>query len=120
MAKTKENPHLKMLRKLYGYDIAVVKQSGSKLGDERSELEVLAMYHLDKQVIAALNDYFEYVGDSIQTESGSVSVLMGAAGVVLAQIAKGKGKKAATKAATLGKKYLEMQYAKLTGENSND
>jgi hypothetical protein len=122
MAKRKEDSALKMLRKLYGYDVAVVKQQGHALGDEKSELEVLAMYHLDKQIISALNEYFEYVGDSVHMESGAVSVLMGTAGVILAQIAKGKGKgkKAASKAAKLGKKYLEMQYAKLTGEISDD
>jgi hypothetical protein len=111
-----------MLRKLYGFDVATAKQRGYSLGDEKNELEILAMYHLDKQINAALNEYFEYVGDGIMIESGSVSILMTNAGAVLAKIANGdgKGKKAASKAAKIGRKCLEVQYAKLTGVKSDD
>ena len=47
---------------------------------------------------------------------GAIAVLMGISGVLLAQITQTKDKKAASKAARFGKKYLEMRYAEFLGD----
>ena len=116
MGKTIEGSALKRLRKLYAYDAALIRQQGHALGDEQSELESLALYHLDKQLVAATQEFFLNVGGSKDMSPGAVAVLMGLAGVLLAQIANEKDKKAATKAARFGKQYLEIRYAELLGD----
>ena len=116
MGKTVDGAVLKKLRKMYGYDMAVVRQQGLSLGDEQSELESLALYHIDKQVLAAVQEFFCNLGDSKDMSPGAIAVLMGISGVLLAQITQTKDKKAASKAARFGKKYLEMRYAEFLGD----
>lgn len=119
MEKTRNDVALQMLRKLYGYDLAVVKQSGTLLS-KQDELESLAIHHLDKQVAAAVEEFIESVGDDQQMESGAVAVLMGFCGVMMAEIQKKRGKQAANSAIRFGKKYLEKRYTDVLGEKNND
>ena len=70
---------LKELRQLYGYDMAVVKQNGTDIGDETSELESLALYNLNKRIVEAITEFSSYVrlNASITTSPylGSRSIL---------------------------------------------
>ena len=106
---------LKELRQLYGYDMAVVKQNGTDIGDETSELESLALYNLNKRIVEAITEFSSYVGEESSMVSGSIAVLMGAAGDLIASLEIKHGKVTAGKAARFGKKYLELQYIKRFG-----
>lgn len=118
--KSNKKATLKMLRTLYGYDMAVVKQSGANLGDETSELESLALYHLNKQIISAIEEFYSYTDATAPMVSGAVAVLMGASGEIIAGMEQTYGKKAAEKTAKFGNKYLAMQYNKTKNKESAD
>lgn len=107
---------LKTLRQLYGYEMAVAKQNSADFGDEASELESLALFHLNKRIVEAIVEFASFAGDEAPMVSGSVAVLMGSAGDLLASMEIKHGKRASTKAARFSKKYLELQYMKRLGE----
>lgn len=108
----KKTVTLRHLRKIYGYDVALSKQRGISLGDETAELESLALYHLNQCIIAALEEFFGYVGNDKDMQSGAIAVIMGAAGSATGVLEGKFGKRVASQAARLGKKYFEMQYVK--------
>ena len=108
----KKTVALRHLRKLYGYDVALTKQRGINLGDDSAELESLALYHLNACIIAALEEFFGYVGNEKDMQSGAIAVIMGSAGNATGVLECEHGKRIASQAARLGKKYFEMQYLK--------
>lgn len=112
MIKLQKSNFLRQLRALYGYDVALLKQRGGDIGDEDAELESLALYHLNIQIINAFEEFFGYVGTEPDMQSGAIAVAMGAAGNVAGVMANHHGKKIATKAIKLGQKYFTLQYTK--------
>ena len=108
----KKTVALRHLRKLYGYDVALTKQRGINLGDDTAELESLALYHLNACIIAALEDFFTFAGSEKDMQSGAIAVIMGAAGNATGVLENQHGKRTASQAARLGKKYFEIQYLK--------
>ena len=120
MGKKQNDVALKMLRKLYGYDLALVRQQGEFIGNEQDELESLAIHHLGIQVTNAVQEFVDVVGDDQQMESGAIAILMGICGVISAEIHKKRGNSMANSAITFGQKQLKKRYLEILGENEYD
>lgn len=116
MIKPPKSETLLQLRKLYGYDVALLRQNGVDIGDEASELESLALYHLNIQIVNALERFFDQVGKAKDMQSGAFAVVMGAAGNVAGVLENKHGKCVAMKAIKLGQKYFTLQYHNTVGK----
>jgi len=121
MKKSCNNIGLQMLRKLYGYDLSLVRQKDGIVLEEQDEFESLALYHLDKQVTESVQEFMDMTGgDSHQMDSGAIAILMGVCGIIMAEMQNKYGKAVATSAIRFGKRHLEKRYSNALGEKTND
>lgn len=80
---------LRALIKLYGHDLAVVKQQGfgDTLGDDDEKLRALALFHFNTQITDAVNEYFDTHNDD-RSFLVAIAVLASAIGELLGNAVK--------------------------------
>lgn len=99
---------LQKLRKLYGYDLSVVKKT-EVFGSEDEELKALALHHLNAQVAAAVNEYFSTVGNDPECITSALVVFQ-AGSHELTQRLKQIDPKMVKFAEEFGKVWLQNKY----------
>lgn len=83
----KKKLKLQELKKRYGYDIAVLKQSDTPVTEEEL-FKSLLLFHTQNTITEAINEYAEAVEGSSEELSTLVTVLFNTTGEIIGNIAR--------------------------------
>lgn len=112
---------LARLRRLYAYDLAVVKQKGESAPvGEREELEVLALHHFSTSLVSQVEEFINIVGESTEMSAAVIAILLRYAGEIKGVIQNAYGEEAANKAHDMGLAGFDKGYSLQVGDKDNE
>ena len=116
-----DKAELARLRKLYAYDLAVVKQKGDSAPvGEREELEVLAMHHFSTGMVGQVEEFINTVGESPEMIAGVIAILLRHAGELKGVMQSNYGEIAANKAHDMGLAGFDKGYSLYVGDKGDE
>lgn len=79
---------LRNLKELYKPEIAMLRQQGEDLSDDKRALRTLALFHLNSQLTNIIQEYFDTLGEDPEVFMGAMLQLAGVSGQLAGLCAK--------------------------------
>jgi hypothetical protein len=127
--KISQKAILSRLRKLYGYDLALVKQNKTTFTSDQNELETLSLFNMSNQMYESVREHMENVGAHDEDASPEVEKLavghvigslMSHVGELVGLLELYHGKDYADISVAFGAKCFNNKYEEKVGKNDGN